>query len=131
MKRDTDLEQPQDSLKDRLRQKSEKQLAMIEGLINDLLPITDATHLTAKERFDLLTRLISLYQHGIAVADSLETNQKGKRQNLAFTAIIQRLSPETDQEKEQKQNFRFIDVDTAIDPEIDEDPGFDEDMENY
>jgi len=109
VRKDRNIEQSQDNHKERLRQKLESQLTMIENTIRDLMDGVDVKTLPLKERMLMTTRFIALYQHGISVEDGLGMNQKETRQNLAFSAIIRNLTSEKERESE-REDFRFIDA---------------------
>jgi hypothetical protein len=115
MNRDMDIEQSDNRRRARLQQKIEKQIAKIEGVIEELLAGVEMSELSSKDRLFAAVRFITVHQNAISLDDALEQNTIESRDSRAISAILRKVRTEQDRE-----NFHIIDVDITQYPEIED-----------
>lgn len=114
MKEDTDVEQAGDGEKKLLRQDMRKQLKKLGGAIAELLDGLVIQDLTLKERVDMIVRLVSLYQRGVAIDDSLDANKPGVYESLSVEVMLDKIAGES-------QDFIVVDAEIVQYPMIETD----------
>ena len=82
MKEERDIEEFQGGHRARLRQKLEKQIKRVEGIIEELLEGVVISELTSKDRLMMAARFSSVYHHAIMIDDNLEAHQEEERENM-------------------------------------------------
>jgi hypothetical protein len=107
MTEDMDVEESREQRKARLRRKLEKLILRLEGIIDDLLAGVETSELVSRDRLVIATRFFGLYEHAIALEDTLGEDMDENRDSFAISTIIRQLKAEEEKEKEK---FRIIEA---------------------